>query len=190
MRLRQRVGAFLFYGILGGEHQKRLARLVTFALDGDLLFLHHFQQRRLGLCRGAVDFIGQQKVAEDRAAPHQPLLRFDVIQGMAGDIAGHEVRGKLYPAEAALYGARDGLDQQGLAQPRHALDQRMSGRDKADQRLLNNPALADHGISNLRLEPLDVLMGRWQCFRCHSFSAEIEGCGEADKFGFRLPGAE
>ena len=45
---------------------KGLGHGMAFAGDGDLALLHHFQQRALHLGRGAVDFVGQHQIGEDR----------------------------------------------------------------------------------------------------------------------------
>ena len=43
------------------------------ALDRDLPFLHHLEQRGLRLGRRAVDFVGQQQIGEHRPAPRGEL---------------------------------------------------------------------------------------------------------------------
>ena len=67
LRLGQRVGAFLLDRVLRGQHQERFVQLEGLVADGDLVFLHRFQQRALHLGRRAVDFVGQDEVGEDRA---------------------------------------------------------------------------------------------------------------------------
>ena len=59
LRFRQRVGAFVFDGILRGQHEERLLQLERSLANRDLLFLHRFQQGALHLGRGAIDLIGQ-----------------------------------------------------------------------------------------------------------------------------------
>ena len=53
-------------GILRGQHQERFLELEGLVADGDLLFLHGFEQRALHLGRRAIDFVGQNQVGEDR----------------------------------------------------------------------------------------------------------------------------
>ena len=48
LRFRQFVGAELFYGVLGGDDHERLRYRVSFAVDGDFLLFHDFEQ--CGLC--------------------------------------------------------------------------------------------------------------------------------------------
>ncbi len=47
LRLGQRIGAFLLERVLGGEHVERRRQVVAGAGDGDVVFLHRLQQRRL-----------------------------------------------------------------------------------------------------------------------------------------------
>ena len=67
LRFGQRVGAFLLDGVLRGHHQERLFQLVRGFADGDLAFLHGFEQGALHLGRGAVYFIRQDEVGENRS---------------------------------------------------------------------------------------------------------------------------
>ena len=65
MRFGQRVGAVVLDGILRGHHHERPRQRVGAVVHRDLVFIHGFQQRALGLGRGAVDFIGQHDVGKD-----------------------------------------------------------------------------------------------------------------------------
>ena len=67
LRFGQRIGAFLLDGILRGEHQERFLEFEGLVADGDLFFLHGFEQRALHLGGRAVDFVGEDEVGEDRA---------------------------------------------------------------------------------------------------------------------------
>ena len=64
---RERVGALLLDGVLGGEHVEGARQGVVGAADGDPAFLHGLQQGGLGAWAGAVDLVGHQQLAEDRA---------------------------------------------------------------------------------------------------------------------------
>ncbi len=55
----------MLYRVLGRDHQERLRKLVAVRVHGDLALVHGFEQRGLGLGRGAVDFVGHQNVGED-----------------------------------------------------------------------------------------------------------------------------
>ena len=67
LRFGQRIGAFLLDGVLRGQHEERIGQRVARAADGDLAFLHRFEQGGLRLGRRAVDLVGQNDVGEQRA---------------------------------------------------------------------------------------------------------------------------
>ena len=67
LRFRQRKGADLVGRVLRGDDEERHGQRARLALAGDLLFFHRFQQRALRLGRGAVHFVGQDHLREDRA---------------------------------------------------------------------------------------------------------------------------
>ena len=68
LRLGQRVGAFLLDGVLRRQNEERLLELERLVANGDLPFLHRFEQRALHLGRRAIDFVGEDEVGEDRPA--------------------------------------------------------------------------------------------------------------------------
>ena len=67
LRLGQRIGAFLFDWVLSGEDEERFGEAEGLFADGDLLFLHRFEQARSALCRRAIDFVGKNEIGEDRS---------------------------------------------------------------------------------------------------------------------------
>ena len=124
--LGQRVGALQVHGVLRREHEERLSQRPGLTAHRHPPFLHRLEHRRLGLGRGAVDLVGQQNVGEDRAGlklhPPRPVGRLLQDRG-AQDVAGHQVRGELHPAEAQRHQLPQRLDQHRLAYARHALQQ-------------------------------------------------------------------
>ena len=68
LSFRQRVRAFELNGILRRQHREVVGQRIARAIDGDLPFLHRFEQRRLRARRGAIDFVHQQQVGEHRPA--------------------------------------------------------------------------------------------------------------------------
>jgi hypothetical protein len=67
LRLGQRVGALGLDRVLGRHDEERCGTGERLAADRDLVLLHDLEQRRLHLRRRAVDLVGEQEVAEDRA---------------------------------------------------------------------------------------------------------------------------
>jgi hypothetical protein len=82
--------------------------------------LHGLEERGLRLGRGAVDFVGEQDVREDRAWLEDELpASFRFLQhGIAGDVAGEQVGRKLDAARGQAQGAGEALDEFGLTQSR------------------------------------------------------------------------
>ena len=74
LRFGQRIRAMMFGRILRGDHHEGFGQRQGAAFNGDLLLIHGFEQRRLGLGRGAIDFVGQQEIGEDGAGLEFELL--------------------------------------------------------------------------------------------------------------------
>src|ERR1039458_5634425 len=58
LRLGQGISAVVLDGILRGENEERLRQRIRVGVDGDLAFVHRFEQGGLRLRSGAVDFVG------------------------------------------------------------------------------------------------------------------------------------
>ena len=95
-----------------------VGRLYSVAAHRAGTLLHGFEQGALRLGRRAVDFVGQQDVAEDRALHKGPGavagggVFFDDVG--AGDVARHQVGSELDALEDQAQGLRQGAHQQGL----------------------------------------------------------------------------
>ncbi len=90
LRLGQRVGALEVNGVLRGEHEERVGQRVRLAPGGHAALLHGLEQRRLRFGRGAVNFVGEEDVGENRAAlENEDAFAVHLLQhGVAGDVAG------------------------------------------------------------------------------------------------------
>ena len=75
LRLRQRVGALHLDRVLGREHRERPREVVRVVADRDRPLLHRLEQRALRARRGAVDLVGQDQAAEERARLEHELRR-------------------------------------------------------------------------------------------------------------------
>ncbi|EXI75083.1 MAG: hypothetical protein AW07_01317 [Candidatus Accumulibacter sp. SK-11] len=97
---------------------------------------------------------------------HRPLAgdevrRCRVEERVADDIGRHQVGGELDTPCLAGKSPCQSLDQQRLAQTRHALDQDMRICEESDQHLLDHGLLTDHRFRHLaaqRAEPLGGLL--------------------------------
>ncbi|MNM70879.1 hypothetical protein D3C81_825240 [compost metagenome] len=163
---RQRIGAFLLDRVLGGQHHERPRHRQGVALEGDLALLHHLEQRRLGLGRGAVDLVGEQQVGEHRAAAQLELLAGQVVDGVPGDVAGHQVGGELDACELAAEAARQGAHQQGLAEAGDALDQHVAAGEQGAEHVVDHRLLADQRLAQLLAHRLEQLRGALQLAGC------------------------
>ena len=102
-------------------------------IDGDLRFVHGFEQRRLRFRRGAVDFVGQNDVGENRAGLELELLVDLVVDADADHVARQHVGGKLHAVKRAVKRVRQGLGQRGFADAGHIFDQQVAAAEQRDQ---------------------------------------------------------
>ena len=127
------------------------AKRVALPADGDLVLLHRLQQRRLRLRRRAVDLVGQNHVAEDRALQEAelPRARPAVLLNhlRARDVGRHQVGRELNAAELQRQGLGQRADQQRLRQPRHAHQQAMPAGKHRHQQLLDHLPLPDNHLA-------------------------------------------
>ena len=66
---------FVVDRVLRADHQKRRLQLVGHAVDRHAALGHRLQQRGLRARRGAVDFVGQHDLGEDRPGAKLELGR-------------------------------------------------------------------------------------------------------------------
>ena len=141
--LGQRVGALGLDRVLGRHHDERQRHLVRRSADRDLLLLHHLEQRRLHLGRGAVDLVGEQEVAEHRAELGVEGAGVGTVDARPDEVRGHQVGRELDPAVGAAEHRRQRLDGQRLGQPGDALEQYMAAGEQADEQPLEHRVLPD-----------------------------------------------
>ncbi len=148
MRLRQGVRAGLVNGVLGGDDKEWLGQGSGLTLHRDLAFSHGLQQGTLGTRRGAVDFIRQQQLGENRARVKRETGVVAVVYRHAQDVCRQQVAGKLNPLPGQSQHVGQGVGQGGLAHTGKVLDQQVAAGDQAaqgepDLRLLPQQDLAD-----------------------------------------------
>ena len=115
--------------------------------DRHLALLHHLEQRRLHLGGRAVDLVGEQEVAEDRAFLGVEAARVGPVDARADEVARDEIGRELDAPERAAEHGRGRLDRQRLREAGHALDQEVAARDEADEHALEHLVLArDHPL--------------------------------------------
>jgi hypothetical protein len=108
--LGQRIRPFELDRILRREHEEGPVDLVMVTANGHGELLHGFEQRRLGLRRRAIDFVGQEYVRKDRSGHERPCTSSgrDVLLDdvRAGHIGRHEIRRELDPLKRETQGQR------------------------------------------------------------------------------------
>src|SRR5882762_871905 len=102
LRFRQGISAVMLDGILRGDHEKRLRQRERLAVDGDLCFVHGFEKRGLRARGGAIDFVGEGYVGENRAGTKFKIARFRIVDADAENIAGEQIRRELDALKAAV----------------------------------------------------------------------------------------
>src|SRR5262249_17461015 len=143
LRFRQRIGAFELDGVLCGEHGKVFAEWIARAVNGDLAFFHSLQQGGLRTRRGAIDFVDEKKVGEDRTTMQRERAAGEIEYIRAGYIGGHEVRGTLHALEIQTANAREGLDGKRLREARNTFDDGVTTANESEKKLIHDLALAD-----------------------------------------------
>ena len=159
--LGQRVGALGLDRVLRRHHEERRRHGVRVLSDRHLALLHHLEQRRLHLRRGAVDLVREQEVAEDGAELGVEVGRAGAEDARADEVGGDEVGRELDPLEAAAEHLRGRLDRQRLGETGDALDQEVAACEQADEDALEHPVLPrDHplDLEQRLLEQLALLL--------------------------------
>ena len=142
------IGAAEFDRVLSGDDEEQAIEIVACAIDGGLALGHGFEQGGLGARGGAVDFIREQDVGEDRSGTKAELLVGRVEHGDAENVGGQQVGGELDAFEGgAGNGARDGFGEGGLAGAGDILDQGVAAGGEAGEDTADGVILADDDLS-------------------------------------------
>ncbi len=152
LRFGQRIGALLLQRVLRGEHQEWIGQFVGCLAEGDLALLHGFQQRALHLGRSAVDFIGQNEIAENRAMLGAEAAVLRVVNHRAHDVGGQHVRRELKTLEVEVDGAGQRFERERLGQAGHAFEQDVAVGDERNEQAVDQMLLADNHAPHLLLQ--------------------------------------
>ena len=158
LRLGQRIRALGLDRVLRRHHEERRRNEMRVVADRDLALLHDLEQRGLHLCRRAVDLVGQEKVAEDRAelGVERPLLR--AIDARADQVRRDEVGRELDTGERSAEHSRGRLDGQGLGESGHALDEQVALREQAHEHALEHRVLPGDDPADLEERLLELFL--------------------------------
>jgi hypothetical protein len=126
------------------------------------MLLHRLQQGRLRLGRRAVDLVGQDDVAEDRAGHEDQMaaagvgILLDDVRPR--DVGRHQVGRELDAGELEVQHLGQGVDDQGLGQAGHARDDAVAAHEERDQHLLDHVVLADDQLAQLAHDAVAALL--------------------------------
>src|SRR5258708_36833277 len=121
-------------GILRGNDEKRLRKRESLAVDGDLRFVHGFEKRGLRARGGAVDFIGENDVGENRGGTKFKFSRLGIVNADAEHVAGEQVGSELDTLKSAMKGFWERLGESGLADTGNVFNQQVAARATRDHR--------------------------------------------------------
>ena len=122
------------------------------AVDGDLGFVHGFEQSGLGARRGAIDFVCEDHVGENRAVAEFELAGFGLIDADAEDVAGQKIGRELDALEGAMEGFGKRLGQSGFSDAGNVFNQQVAAREQRDQGKLDDVFLPENGAGNGALQ--------------------------------------
>jgi hypothetical protein len=126
--------------------------MVRVAADGDLALLHGLEEGGLDLGGGAVDFVGEDEVGEDRAlVGREPAVLGREDHG-ADDVARQQVGRELDAFELDAHGGAKRPDEERLGEARHALEEDVTIGKQGDQQALNDSILADDSLADFVAE--------------------------------------
>ena len=143
-----------------GHHEKRLRQRVGFIAKRHLAFLHRFKQRALHLGGRAVDFVGQNEVAENGAVLGVERSFARIVNHRADDVGGQHVGRELQPLKLHLRGRRERFERERLRQAGHAFQKDVAVGDEADEQAVHEMFLANEDAADFlaqRRDPRGIL---------------------------------
>jgi hypothetical protein len=155
LRFRQRERAHLILRILRGDHEERLGQRHRLPIERDLMLFHGLEQRALRLRRGAIDFVGQHQLRENRTALKAELTRVAIVHRHTEHVGRQQIAGELHALERQSQGFRESVSERRLADARNVLDQQMAARQQAGETEADLRILAEDDPVELGKHRLD-----------------------------------
>jgi len=162
LRFRKRVCAFLLDRVLRRQNEERLFEDVGCAADGDLLFLHRFEERGLDLGRSSIYFVRQDDVGEDRTFLHREFSVGLIVDLRSHDIRRQKVRCKLDSTEGGIDRFSQSPHGERLREPRNSLEKYVTASQQTYEESFDHVVLPHDAAAHLSHDLLD--------YRC------ISGC--------------
>ena len=126
----------------------------SWSVDGDAPFGHRFQQRGLRPRRGAVDFVGQHDLREERAGAKLELGGLWIENGSAGDVGRQQIGRALDAFERAADALREGAGQHGFGHAGHVFQQDVAFAKVGDQGQDDLCPFADDHVLDVGDDPI------------------------------------
>ncbi len=123
---------------------------MTFPVDGDLPFLHTFQQPGLGSGGGAVELVGQKNIGENRPPAEHKFVFAAVKNIHSRDISGQKIRCELYSGKLQIYGLCQSLCQLCLSGAWNIFQKHMTICQQRRQKQTDGLLLSDDHLTDLR----------------------------------------
>ncbi len=120
--LRQGKRSLVLNGVLRSHDHEWLRQAVSYPIDGYLRFFHCFQQGRLGLWSGAVNFVGEHDLRHDGTGSELKVACFLVVDGDTSYITGQKIRSKLDTLECTSDRAGNSFCKHSFTHARHVFD--------------------------------------------------------------------
>ena len=113
------------------------------------MFLHGFEQGGLHLGGGAVDFVGEEQVREDRALLRHEGAFLRIVDHRTDHVGGQEIGRERDALELESDRLGERFDGGGLGQPGDAFEEDVPARDHGDQHAVEQFLLADEDLVHL-----------------------------------------
>ena len=166
---------------MGCHHEEGVFQLVSSAIHRNLSFLHHLKQGRLRFGRGAVDFVDQHHVGEDRASLEGKIYRFLVEYRGANHVAGHQVGGKLDARKFYIHGLSQQLGGQGFGDAGYPFEQYVPIRQHGRDQQVNDFLLPHNDLAQLDAH---LINGGIDLAQVQAVAAPVAGSGFGYQLGF------
>lgn len=153
LRLGQRIRAFLLDRVLCRHHQEQCRQGEGVAADRDLPLAHRFEERRLHLGRGTIDFVGKNDIVKQWPALEFELGGLRAVDLGTGEIGRQQVRCELDAVEIRLDARSQLLDRGGLGQAGGTFDEQVTIGKKGNQQSIHQRLLADDALFKLAAKP-------------------------------------
>ena len=163
LRLGQRVGPVILDGVLSGDDHEGFRQRIGTTFDCGLPLVHGLEQSGLRFRRGAINFVGQQDVGENRTRLKLEFLASGTVDGDAQHVARQHVAGELDALEAAGEALGQGLRQSGFPDARDIFDQQVTAGEQANHRQSHGFGFSTNDRSERLLESDRLFGNRREC---------------------------